>query len=157
MLHCVNGTPIDWFSKRQATVETATYGSEFVAARFATNQILDLRITLRYLGASVHEVSYLFGDNESVVTSSTIPHSGRGGARHVHGKPGCGSAFGTAFITCLIERYQELRHWIESQRANRRQQLQSFISIESVRKVSAVLVFVERFFRLSLPRYMQCG
>ena len=29
-LHFLNGTPIDWFSKRQNTVETATYGSEFL-------------------------------------------------------------------------------------------------------------------------------
>ena len=32
-LHFVNATPIDWFSKKQAAVETATYGAEFVAAR----------------------------------------------------------------------------------------------------------------------------
>ena len=31
VLHFVNTTPTDWFFKRQATVETATYGSEFVA------------------------------------------------------------------------------------------------------------------------------
>ena len=37
ILHLLNGTPIDWFSKRQATVETATYASEFVAARIATD------------------------------------------------------------------------------------------------------------------------
>ena len=36
ILHFVNTTPTDWFSKRQATVETATYGSEFVAAKTAT-------------------------------------------------------------------------------------------------------------------------
>ncbi len=33
ILHFINATPIDWFSKRQSTVETATYGSEFVTAR----------------------------------------------------------------------------------------------------------------------------
>ena len=57
-------------------METATYGSEFVAARIATEQIIDLRTTLRYLGIEVQEASYLFGDNQSVVTSSTVPHSG---------------------------------------------------------------------------------
>ena len=72
----LNGTPIDWYSKCQATVETATYGSEFVAAHIATDQIIDLRITLRYLGVPVEGSSILFGDNKSVVTSSTIPHSG---------------------------------------------------------------------------------
>ena len=43
VLHCVNPTPTDWFSKRQATVETATYGSELVAANTATEQIMDLK------------------------------------------------------------------------------------------------------------------
>ena len=32
-LHFVNKPPIDWYSKKQVTVETATYGSEFVAAK----------------------------------------------------------------------------------------------------------------------------
>ena len=74
-LHFVNCTPIDWYSKRQATVETATYGSEFVAARTATEQIMDLRTTLRYLGVPIQSTSYMFGDNRSVITSSTIPQS----------------------------------------------------------------------------------
>jgi hypothetical protein len=42
ILHMVNKTPIDWFSKKQVTVETATYGSEFVAARICVEQIIDL-------------------------------------------------------------------------------------------------------------------
>ena len=75
ILHLLNGTPIDWFSKRQDTVETATYGAEFVAARIATEQIIDLRTTLRYLGVPIHGQAFMFGDNQSVITSSTIPHS----------------------------------------------------------------------------------
>ena len=38
-IHFVNHNPIDSYSKRQATVETATYGSEFVASKTATKQI----------------------------------------------------------------------------------------------------------------------
>ena len=75
VLHLVNQTPIDWFSKRQATVETATYGSEFIAARIATEQIIDLRYTLRMLGAPIQSPAYMFGDNQSVITNSTLPHS----------------------------------------------------------------------------------
>ena len=37
-LHLVNKTPFDWHSKKQATVETATYGSKFVVARTAMEQ-----------------------------------------------------------------------------------------------------------------------
>jgi hypothetical protein len=42
ILHLINKTPLDWYSKKQATVETATYGSEFVAARICVEQIIDL-------------------------------------------------------------------------------------------------------------------
>jgi hypothetical protein len=35
ILHLINKTPLDWYSKKQSTVETATYGSEFVAAQYA--------------------------------------------------------------------------------------------------------------------------
>jgi hypothetical protein len=66
---------VDWYSKRQATVETANFGSEFTAARIAVDQIIDLRATLKYLGVPVREKSYMFGDNQVVITNSSIPHS----------------------------------------------------------------------------------
>jgi hypothetical protein len=75
ILHLFNKTVIDWYSKKQATVETATYGSEFVAARTAVEQILDLRIELCYLGVPIKGNTVMFGDNESVVNSSSIPHA----------------------------------------------------------------------------------
>ena len=64
ILHIVNGTPMDWYSKRQATVETATYGSEFVAVRIAVDQIVDLKYTLVYLGVPIRSKSFMFGDNK---------------------------------------------------------------------------------------------
>jgi len=75
ILHLVNQTPMEWYSKRQSTVETSTYGSEFVAARIATEQVIDLRYHLRMMGIPLQGPAYLFGDNQSVVTSSTLPHS----------------------------------------------------------------------------------
>lgn len=75
ILHLINRTPIDWFSKLQGTVETATYGSEFVAARTCIEQIIDLRTTLRYLGVPIRERSYMFGDNQSVVNSASQPNA----------------------------------------------------------------------------------
>ena len=57
-LHFVTRTPVDWYSKKQATVETATYGSEFVAAKTATEQIMDIRQTLRYHGAPIGSKSF---------------------------------------------------------------------------------------------------
>lgn len=75
VLHFLNGTPIDWYSKKMATVETATYGAEYVSARTCVEQLVDLRNTLRYLGVPLRERSYMFGDNESVVNSSVQPHA----------------------------------------------------------------------------------
>ena len=74
VLHLINQTPVDWYCKRQATVETATFGSEFNAARTATEQIIDLRYTLRMLGVPLLR-SYMFGDNQSVLLNSTVPSS----------------------------------------------------------------------------------
>jgi hypothetical protein len=74
-LHFLNKFLIDWYSKKQATVKTATYGSEYISARTCVNQIVDLRTTLQYLGVPIRDVSYMFGDNESVVNSSTHPPS----------------------------------------------------------------------------------
>ena len=71
----MNATQIDWYSKKQATVETVTYGSEFVAAKICVEQIIDLRNTLRYLGVPICEKSYMFGNNKSVVNSLSISHA----------------------------------------------------------------------------------
>ena len=74
-LHFLNQTLYGWYCKQQSTVETATFGAEFVAARITTDQIIDARNTLRYFGVPIKQSSYMFGDNKSVVTNSTIPHS----------------------------------------------------------------------------------
>ena len=50
----------------------AIYGSEFVTARTCVEQIIDLHTMFQYLGVPVCEKSYMSGDNQSVVKSSTI-------------------------------------------------------------------------------------
>ena len=71
ILHLMNKTPVEWYSKKQSTVETATYGSEFVAARTCIEQAINFRLTLCYLGVPLREKSYMFGDNDSVVNSAS--------------------------------------------------------------------------------------
>ena len=48
ILHLINKTHLDWFSKNQATVEIVTYMSAFIAARTYTTHIMDTRTTIRY-------------------------------------------------------------------------------------------------------------
>ena len=73
--HFINLTPIDWFSKKQSTVETATYSSEFVAARTCVEQVIDICTALQCLGVQVNQKSHMFGDNESVVKSCSMLHA----------------------------------------------------------------------------------
>jgi hypothetical protein len=75
ILTFLNQTPAEWYSRRQGAVETATFGSEFTAARTATEQIMDLRYTLRMFGVPLDGPAWMFGDNQSVITQSSIPHS----------------------------------------------------------------------------------
>ena len=75
MLALVNAMPSHWYTKRQPTIEAATFGSEFVAARIATDQIIDLRYTLIYLGVPIRSKSNMLGDNKSMFDSASIPTS----------------------------------------------------------------------------------
>ena len=75
ILRFFNQTPMDWFSKHQNQVKSATYGSEFMVAHQAVEQIIDLHYTLHMLGVPIDGPCWLFGDSKLVVTSSTIPHS----------------------------------------------------------------------------------
>jgi hypothetical protein len=74
VLHLWNSTPIDWYSKLQGTVEMATFGSEYIAMRTCTEQIINHRTSLRYLGVPVKGATMMFGNNESVVNTASIPH-----------------------------------------------------------------------------------
>ena len=43
----LNNAPIDWYSKKQNTVESSFFGIEFIAARIACDKIEALRYKLR--------------------------------------------------------------------------------------------------------------
>jgi hypothetical protein len=68
-------TPIKWYSKRQNTVETSTYGSELVAMRIALEALLEMRYTLRMLGIGFEERSTMLSDNQSIIINTQLPTS----------------------------------------------------------------------------------
>jgi len=82
VIHFLNQTMIDCYSRKQATVESATFGAEFIAGRTAMQQTKDLRTSLRYLGVPVNGPTYMFGDNKSMITNGSVPHS-KLGKRHL--------------------------------------------------------------------------
>ena len=73
LIMLLNKTPIDWLSKKQLSVESATYGSKFVAARIGTDKLVEMRYMLRMLGVPVEGPSVMFGDNLAVINSASIP------------------------------------------------------------------------------------
>jgi hypothetical protein len=67
-----NGVPIYWHSKEQNTIETSTFGSEIVAARIASEKLIEYRYKLRMMGVPIPGPSILFGDNKSVIISCSV-------------------------------------------------------------------------------------
>ena len=70
-----NSSPVKWYSKRQNTIETSTYGAELVAMRIAVEMIMEYRYKLRMMGIPVTKPSLLFCDNKGAVLNTTMPSS----------------------------------------------------------------------------------
>ena len=75
LLLFVNRAPIAWYSKRQNTVETRTFGSEFIAMKTAVEQIEALRYKLRMFRVPLEGPTNIFCDNESVFKNASRPDS----------------------------------------------------------------------------------
>ena len=71
----LNSAPIYWFSKKQTSCETSTYGAEFVAMKAAMEYVRGLRYKLRMMGIPVSQPAYVLGDNQSVLANTSNPGS----------------------------------------------------------------------------------
>jgi hypothetical protein len=71
----LNMAPITWLSKRQNSVETSTFGSEFCVCKVATEMYRGLCYKLRMMGIPLDGPGYMYCDNNSVVCSTTMPES----------------------------------------------------------------------------------
>ena len=69
----VNKAPIISFSKRQNTVETSTFGSEFTALKNAVELVEDLRYKLCMFGVPIEGPTNVFCDNELVYKNVSTP------------------------------------------------------------------------------------
>ena len=68
-----NMAPLVWLSKCQNTVESSTFGSEFVALRALVEILIGLRYKLRMFGVPIDGPCNVFCDNEAVTKSSMNP------------------------------------------------------------------------------------
>ena len=72
---CVNSAPIQWYTKKQSTVESSTFGAEFIAMKTAVEALRGLRYKLRMMGVEIDGPTNIFGDNMSVLHNTTAPES----------------------------------------------------------------------------------
>ena len=66
-------TPVLWFSKKQNTMETSTFGSEFIALKIATELLEGAKYKLHMFGVLLISPSRIFCDNKSVVINGNHP------------------------------------------------------------------------------------
>ena len=71
----LNSAPIYWLSKKQTSVESSSFGSEFVAMKQCCEYLRGLRYKLRMMGIPCSGPAYIYGDNQSVLANTTIPDS----------------------------------------------------------------------------------
>ena len=68
----VQRAPIIWYSKRTQTVESSTFGSEFIALRTCTEHLRALRYKLRMFGVEIDGQSKIYGDQTGVVKNCSL-------------------------------------------------------------------------------------
>lgn len=71
----LNCAPIHWWSKKQTSVESSSFGSEFIAMKQCCEYLRGLRYKLRMMGIPVVGPACIYGDNQSVLANTTIPDS----------------------------------------------------------------------------------
>ena len=71
----VQNSPILWVSCRQSTVETSTFGSEFVALRHAKDVVVALPYKLRMFGIPLERPAQVYCNYQGVVKNTSIPES----------------------------------------------------------------------------------
>ena len=70
-----NNAPIYWHSKKHTYIETSTFGSEMMPMKQSADYIRGFRYKLRMFGIPVEDLSYMYGDNQSVLAGSTRTES----------------------------------------------------------------------------------
>ena len=71
----LNCALVYWWSKEQTSVESSSFGSEFVAMKQYYEYIRGLRYKLKMIGIPIEGPTCIYGDNQSVLANTTIPDS----------------------------------------------------------------------------------
>ena len=73
LVYC-NSALVYWMSKKQSSIETSSFGSYFCAMKVCTEYLRGLQFKLRMMGIGCYCPSFIYGDNQSVLSNTTMPH-----------------------------------------------------------------------------------
>ena len=68
----LNTSTLYWFSKKHISVETSTFGSEFVDLKQWCEYIRGLRYKLWMIGIPLEDPTFIYCDNQSVVMNASL-------------------------------------------------------------------------------------
>ena len=71
----LNCAPVYCWSKKQNSVESSSFGSEFIAMKQCCEHVHGLRYKLRMMGISCDDPTFIYRDNQPVLANTTVPDS----------------------------------------------------------------------------------
>jgi hypothetical protein len=66
---------INWLSQKQPTIELSVFGAEFVAMKLGVEALRGIRYKLCTMGVPFAGLTYVYGDNMSVIHNTQQPES----------------------------------------------------------------------------------
>ena len=71
----LNCSLVHWWSKKQTSIESSSFGAEFIAMKQCCKYLCGLRYKLCMIGIPCDQPSHIYGDNLSVLANTTMPDS----------------------------------------------------------------------------------
>ncbi|KAL7447662.1 hypothetical protein ACHAXS_000050 [Conticribra weissflogii] len=71
----LNTALVSWYSKWQLTIETCTFGAEFVAMKAGVEALRGISYKLRMMGIPIDGVTHIYGDSMSMINNTLKPES----------------------------------------------------------------------------------
>ena len=71
----LNCAPIYWWNKKQNSVESSSFGSQFIAMKQCCEYVHGLRYKLRMMRISCDDPTFIYGDTQSVWANTTVSDS----------------------------------------------------------------------------------
>ena len=71
----MNMSLINWYSKRQSSIKTTMFGAEYVVMKVGMGMLFVILYKLKMMGIPISGLTYIYGDNLSVIHKTWKPES----------------------------------------------------------------------------------